>query len=102
MMRNILALITVLSLSAGMVGTWQNAAFAKRHKTYNASVSKSHGKGERSYTCRGEAKQDSVTKGALYGAGAGLLVTGNPLGAVLGSGTGMLVQHSQNNAACGR
>jgi hypothetical protein len=101
-MRNTIAFITALSLSVGVVGAWQNAASAKKHKTYNTSASKNQHKGERSYTCRGEAKQDSVTKGALYGAGAGLLVTGNPLGAVLGSGTGMLVQHSQNNAACGR
>jgi hypothetical protein len=100
--RNTIAFITVLSLSVGGVGTWQDAASAKQHKKYYTSVGKNQHNGERSYTCRGEAKQDSVTKGALYGAGAGLVVTGTPLGAVLGSGTGMLVQHSQNNAACGR
>lgn len=101
-MRNVIAFLTVLSLSIGTVAASQDSASAKQHRTYNTSARQNQRRGERSYTCQGEAKQDSVTKGALYGAGAGYLVTGNPLGAVLGSGAGAVVQHTQNNAACGR
>lgn len=101
-MRKALAFMTVLFLSVGVAATFSDSASAEKRKTYNTSASKNQRKGERSPTCKGEAKQDSVTKGALYGAGAGYIVTGNPLGAVLGSGAGAAVQHSQNNAACGR
>ncbi len=101
-MRNAIAFMTVLFLGVGVVATFPDSASAKKHKTYHTSASQNQRKGERSPTCQGEAKQDSVTKGALYGAGAGYIVTGSPLGAVLGSGAGAVVQHSQNNAACGR
>jgi len=101
-MRKAIAFMTVLFLSVGVVATFPDSASAKKRKTYNTSASQNQRKGEKSSTCKGEAKQDSVTKGALYGAGAGYIVTGSPLGAVLGSGAGAVVQHSQNNAACGR
>jgi hypothetical protein len=52
-------------------------------------------------SCAKDEKNNNVTKGALYGAGSGLLV-GGPVGAVVGAGAGAVVQQEQNKDACGK
>jgi hypothetical protein len=52
-------------------------------------------------SCGRDEKNNNVTKGALYGAGSGLVV-GGPVGAVVGAGTGAVVQQEQNKDACGK
>ncbi len=52
-------------------------------------------------SCGGDEKNNNVTKGALYGAGSGLVV-GGPVGAVVGAGAGAVVQQEQNKDACGK
>ena len=52
-------------------------------------------------SCGSDEKNNNVTKGALYGAGTGLVV-GGPVGAVVGAGTGAVVQQEQNKDACGK
>jgi len=50
-------------------------------------------------SCSKTEKNNDVTKGALYGAGSGLLV-GGPVGAVVGAGAGAVIQQEQNKDAC--
>jgi hypothetical protein len=52
-------------------------------------------------SCGKDEKGNNVTKGALYGAGSGLLV-GGPVGAVVGAGAGAVTQQEQNKDACGK
>jgi hypothetical protein len=52
-------------------------------------------------SCGGDEKNNNVTKGALYGAGSGLVV-GGPVGAIVGAGAGAVVQQEQNKDACGK
>jgi hypothetical protein len=52
-------------------------------------------------SCGRDEKNNNVTKGALYGAGSGLVV-GGPVGAVVGAGAGAVVQQEQNKDACGK
>ncbi|AGY56332.1 hypothetical protein [Gloeobacter kilaueensis] len=103
-MRKTIAVITALAMGFGL-NAWMLAqpGQAKERHTERARVSsnRAESRGERSYTCRGEAKQDSVTKGAAYG-GVGGLLLGGFTGAVVGAAAGAGVQHLQNNAACGR
>ncbi|MBC8121021.1 MAG: hypothetical protein H7Y22_04175 [Gemmatimonadaceae bacterium] len=104
-MYKIITFSTALAMSAALgVTTFNLPAFAQKNSTQEARASreqKARNPGENSYTCKGEAKQDSVTKGALYGGGGGLLL-GGPVGAIVGVAAGAGAQHMQNNAACGR
>lgn len=103
-MRKPLALLTALAMGLAFNATLLAGPSDAResNRTQRARVSKrTNTRGENSYTCRGEAKQDSVTKGAVYG-GVGGLLLGGPVGAVVGAAGGAGVQKLQNNAACGR
>jgi hypothetical protein len=51
--------------------------------------------------CGKTESSNNVTKGALTGAGAGLVV-GGPVGAVVGAGAGAATQQEQNKDACGK
>jgi hypothetical protein len=50
-------------------------------------------------SCAHDERNNNVTKGALYGAGSGLLI-GGPIGAVAGAGAGALINQEQNRDAC--
>lgn len=102
MRKNMALLIAlVMSFSAGTAFTADSASAESKTRTQRARASKQRASGENSSTCRGEAKQDSVTKGAAYG-GVGGLLLGGPVGAIVGAAGGAGVQKLQNNAACGR
>jgi hypothetical protein len=49
--------------------------------------------------CGRDERENNVTKGALYGAGSGLLI-GGPIGAIAGAGAGALIHQEQNHDAC--
>ncbi len=51
-------------------------------------------------SCGSEERNNHVTKGATYGAGAGLLLGGGLVGGAVGAGAGALVQQEQNRDAC--
>jgi hypothetical protein len=51
-------------------------------------------------SCGPDERNNHVTKGAAYGAGAGLLTGGGLIGGVVGAGAGALVQQEQNRDAC--
>lgn len=53
-------------------------------------------------SCGSTERRNDVSKGALYGGGAGLLLLGGPIGALVGAGAGALTQQAQNNDACAR
>ncbi|UFP93202.1 hypothetical protein [Gloeobacter morelensis] len=95
------ALAIGLSMNAALLAQPGEARESTRTEKARVSQKKAKNPGENSYTCQGEAKQDSVTKGAAYG-GAGGLLLGGIGGAVVGAAAGAGVQHLQNNAACGR
>jgi hypothetical protein len=50
-------------------------------------------------SCAQDERNNNVTKGALYGAGSGLLI-GGPIGAVAGAGAGAIINQEQNRDAC--
>jgi hypothetical protein len=50
-------------------------------------------------SCGRDERNNNVTKGALYGAGSGLLI-GGPIGAIAGAGAGALIHQEQNRDAC--
>jgi hypothetical protein len=50
-------------------------------------------------SCAHDERNNNVTKGALYGAGSGLLI-GGPIGAIAGAGAGALINQEQNRDAC--
>ncbi len=102
MRKNIALLMAlVMGLSTGTALVADSASAQESTRTQRARASKQRARAENSSTCRGEAKQDSVTKGAAYG-GVGGLLLGGPVGAIVGAGAGAGVQKLQNNAACGR
>lgn len=109
-MRKAMALATALAVGVGFATVAFEAPVAaqENRRTYETRVSKKQrNPGESSPTCVGDAKRGEVTKGALYGAGAGALLggavgLGTVGGALVGAGAGVGVQHAQNNAACGR
>jgi hypothetical protein len=49
--------------------------------------------------CAHDERNNNVTKGALYGAGSGLLI-GGPIGAIAGAGAGAIINQEQNRDAC--
>lgn len=50
-------------------------------------------------SCAHDERNNNVTKGALYGAGSGLLI-GGPIGAIAGAGAGAIINQEQNRDAC--
>jgi hypothetical protein len=51
-------------------------------------------------SCGSDERNNNVTKGAAYGAGAGLLTGGGLIGGAVGAGAGALIQQEQNRDAC--
>jgi hypothetical protein len=51
-------------------------------------------------SCGSDERNNNVTKGAAYGAGAGLLTGGGLVGGAIGAGAGALIQQEQNRDAC--
>jgi hypothetical protein len=51
-------------------------------------------------SCGPDERNNNVTKGAAYGAGAGLLTGGGIVGGAVGAGAGALIQQEQNRDAC--
>jgi hypothetical protein len=51
-------------------------------------------------SCGSDERNNNVTKGAAYGAGAGLLTGGGLIGGAIGAGAGALIQQEQNRDAC--
>jgi hypothetical protein len=107
-MRKATALVMAAALGFGSLAVLQAPAQAqKRYEERVKQEQRRKNPGEYSVTCRGDARRGEVTKGALYGAGAGALLggavgLGTVGGAVVGAGAGAAIQNSQNNAACGR
>jgi hypothetical protein len=97
-----LAILTTLSLysvpSAQAESKEYNATAASQQKKRNSGINKALSP---NLSCGKTEKNNNVTKGALYGAGTGLLV-GGPVGALVGAGTGAVVQQAQNKDACGK
>ncbi len=97
-----LAMLATLSLytvpSAHAESKEYNATAASQQKRRNTGINKTLSP---NLSCGKTEKNNNVTKGALYGAGTGLLV-GGPVGALVGAGTGAVVQQEQNKDACGK
>jgi uncharacterized protein (DUF39 family) len=97
-----LAMLATLSLysvpSAEAASKEYNATATSQQKKPNQGINKVLSP---DLSCGKTEKNNNVTKGALYGAGTGMLV-GGPVGAVVGAGTGAAVQQAQNKDACGK
>ena len=97
-----LAMLTTLSLysvpSAQAESKEYNATATNQQKKRNTGINKALSP---NLSCGPDERNNNVTKGALYGAGSGLLV-GGPVGAVVGAGTGAVIQQEQNKDACGK
>jgi hypothetical protein len=94
-----LATLSLYSVPSAVAGSKQYESRAtteqyKRNSGINTVLSPN-------LSCAKDEKNNNVTKGALYGAGSGLLV-GGPVGAVVGAGAGAVVQQEQNKDACGK
>jgi hypothetical protein len=97
-----LAMLAALSLSsipsANAEPKQYKASATTGQKKTNTGINKALSP---NLSCGKTEKNNNVTKGALYGAGTGLLV-GGPVGALVGAGTGAVVQQAQNKDACGK
>jgi hypothetical protein len=104
-----LALASTMFLSALMGFTSITSSAQAESKEYKSRVSEEQPRRNTginktlspNLSCGRDEKNNNVTKGALYGAGSGLVV-GGPVGAVVGAGTGAVVQQEQNKDACGK
>jgi hypothetical protein len=104
-----LALTSAVVLSALVGFTSVTPSVQAESKEYKSQVSNEQPKRNTginktlspNLSCGGDEKNNNVTKGALYGAGSGLVV-GGPVGAVVGAGAGAVVQQEQNKDACGK
>jgi hypothetical protein len=102
-----LASTVVLSALAGFISVAPSAQ--AESKAYESQVSREQQRRNTginqtlspNLSCGPDENNNNVTKGALYGAGSGLLV-GGPVGAVVGAGAGAVVQQEQNKDACAR
>jgi hypothetical protein len=98
-----LAILATLSLysvpSAQAESKEYNATATNQQKKRNTGINKALSP---NLSCGKTEKNNNVTKGALYGAGAGLLMGGGIVGGAVGAGTGAVIQQEQNKDACGK
>jgi hypothetical protein len=98
-----LAMLTTLSLysvpSAEAATKKYNATATSQQKKRNTGINKVLSP---NLSCGPDERNNNVTKGAAYGAGAGLLMGGGILGGAVGAGTGAVIQQEQNKDACGK
>jgi hypothetical protein len=110
-LKNICGLaFAVLAMSPALFSVSIPAAEA-RTKEYRSSASSTQSQKKKNtginrtlspdLKCGKTESSNNVTKGALTGAGAGLVV-GGPVGAVVGAGAGAATQQEQNKDACGK
>jgi hypothetical protein len=110
-LKNICSLaFAVLTMSPVVVPAFMPAAQAQ-NKEYRSGTSSTQTKKKKNsginntlnpnLKCGKTESSNNVTKGALTGAGAGLVV-GGPVGAVVGAGAGAATQQEQNKDACGK
>jgi hypothetical protein len=113
-LKNICSLaFVVLAMSPAVFSFSIPAAEAQNNKTkeYRSGASNTQPKKKKNtginrtlspdLKCGKTESSNNVTKGAVTGAGAGLVV-GGPVGAVAGAGAGALTQQAQNKDACGK
>ncbi len=72
------------------------ASYQSRRSSRNTGINRTLSP---NLSCAHDERNNNVTKGALYGAGSGLLI-GGPIGAVAGAGAGMIINQEQNRDAC--
>jgi len=76
-----------------------NATATNQQKKRNTGINKALSP---NLSCGPDERNNNVTKGAAYGAGAGLLMGGGIVGGAVGAGTGAVIQQEQNKDACGK
>ncbi len=99
----LLVLPLVLALTTAPSAEAKSKQFRSSSSTYQSRRSSRNTGINRTLSpnlsCAQDERNNNVTKGALYGAGSGLLI-GGPIGAVAGASAGALINQEQNRDAC--
>lgn len=102
-LAGLLVLPLVLALATAPSAEAESKQFRSSTSTYQSRRSSRNTGINRTLSpnlsCARDERNNNVTKGALYGAGSGLLI-GGPIGAVAGAGAGALINQEQNRDAC--